>query len=92
MAFVSLIGTESWSDYGAVVLQVAILDTLLSVEEKLGALVERWSGTRRARRLISGCRWPGSWSCWATNLYGRHPAFAIRQGGADLRRNAHAGT
>lgn len=40
MAFVSLIGTESWSDYGAVVLQMAILDTLLSVEEKLGALVE----------------------------------------------------
>jgi hypothetical protein len=38
MAFISLIGTESWSDYGAVVLQMAILDTLLSIEEKLGAL------------------------------------------------------
>ncbi len=40
MAFVSLIGTESWSEYGGVVLQMAILDTLLSVEEKLGALLE----------------------------------------------------
>jgi hypothetical protein len=29
----------SWSDYGAVVLQMAILDTLLSIEEKLGKLV-----------------------------------------------------
>jgi hypothetical protein len=38
MAFISLIGTESWSDYGAVVLQMAILDTLLSIEEKLGVL------------------------------------------------------
>jgi hypothetical protein len=31
----SLVGTESWSDYGQVVLQMAILDTLLSIEEKL---------------------------------------------------------
>lgn len=35
MALVSLIGTESWSDYGAVVLQMAMLGTLLSIEEKL---------------------------------------------------------
>lgn len=41
MAQVSLFGTESWSDYGAVVLQMAILDTLLSIEEKLEALVPR---------------------------------------------------
>jgi hypothetical protein len=40
MATVSLIGTESWSDYGAVVLQMAILDTLLSIEEKLTKLAE----------------------------------------------------
>ncbi len=40
MASFSLIGTESWSEYGAVVLQMAILDTLLSIEEKLGKLVE----------------------------------------------------
>jgi hypothetical protein len=38
VAGVSLIGTESWSDYGAVVLQMAILDTLLSIEEKLDRL------------------------------------------------------
>ena len=40
MATVSLVGTESWSDYGAVVLQMAILDTLLSIEEKLEQLAE----------------------------------------------------
>jgi hypothetical protein len=34
----SLVGTESWSDYGQVVLQMAILDTLLSIEEKLDRL------------------------------------------------------
>jgi hypothetical protein len=38
MASISLIGTESWSDYGAVVLQMAVLDTLLSIEEKLSKL------------------------------------------------------
>jgi hypothetical protein len=32
-------GTESWADYGNVVLQMAILDTLLSIEEKLSAAV-----------------------------------------------------
>src|SRR5207248_11036710 len=48
VAFISLMGTESWSDYGAVVLQMAILDTLLSLEEKLGRCWRRWSGTRRA--------------------------------------------
>jgi hypothetical protein len=37
----SLIGTESWSDYGAVILQMAILDTLLSIEEKLTKLTEQ---------------------------------------------------
>jgi len=39
LATVSLIGTESWADYGAVVLQMAILDTLLSIEEKLVTLL-----------------------------------------------------
>ena len=29
---------ESWSEYGQVVLQMAILDTLLSIEEKLDRL------------------------------------------------------
>ena len=43
MAAVGLIGTESWSDYGAVGLQMAILDTLLSIEEKLDKL----AGPRR---------------------------------------------
>ena len=38
VAAVSMLGTESWSDYGAVVLQMAILDTLLSIEEKLEKL------------------------------------------------------
>lgn len=35
LASASVIGTESWSDYGQVVLQMAILDTLLSIEDKL---------------------------------------------------------
>ena len=38
LAGLSLIGTESWADYGQVVLQMAILDTLLSIEEKLDRL------------------------------------------------------
>lgn len=38
LAGVSLLGTESWADYGQVVLQMAILDTLLSIEEKLNRL------------------------------------------------------
>jgi hypothetical protein len=41
VAVFSLIGTESWSEYGAVVLQMAMLDTLLSIEEKLGKLLEQ---------------------------------------------------
>jgi hypothetical protein len=31
----SILGTEDWSSYGQVILQMAILDTLLSIEEKL---------------------------------------------------------
>ena len=31
----SLFGTESWSEYGQVVLQMAMLDTLLSIEQLL---------------------------------------------------------
>jgi hypothetical protein len=38
MAWGSIIGTESWADYGQVVIQMAILDTLLSIEEKLSAM------------------------------------------------------
>ena len=34
----SMVGTESWAEYGQVVLQMAILDTLLSIEEKLDRL------------------------------------------------------
>jgi hypothetical protein len=41
VAIVSLIGTESWSDYGAVVLQMAMLDTLMSIVAKLGELLDR---------------------------------------------------
>jgi hypothetical protein len=41
VARVSFVGTESWSDYGAVVLQMAMLDSLLSIEEKLGELLTR---------------------------------------------------
>ena len=40
IAYASIFGTESWSDYGAVVLQMAILDTLLSLEEKLGGIID----------------------------------------------------
>jgi hypothetical protein len=39
IALASFVGTESWSDYGNVVLQMAILDTLLSIEEKLSNLL-----------------------------------------------------
>jgi hypothetical protein len=35
IAAFSLVGTESWAEYGQVVLQMAILDTLLSIEELL---------------------------------------------------------
>jgi hypothetical protein len=38
VASFSLLGTESWSEYGAVVLQMATLDTLLCIEEKLDGL------------------------------------------------------
>jgi hypothetical protein len=41
LAAVSLIGTESWADYGQVVLQMAILDTLLSIEERLTVLTSQ---------------------------------------------------
>jgi hypothetical protein len=39
VALASFAGTESWSDYGNVVLQMAILDTLLSIEQKLSTLL-----------------------------------------------------
>jgi hypothetical protein len=35
IATFSLVGTDSWAEYGQVVLQMAILDTLLSIEELL---------------------------------------------------------
>ena len=35
MAPASFVGTDSWAEYGQVVLQMAILDTLLSIEELL---------------------------------------------------------
>jgi hypothetical protein len=35
IAAFSLMGTESWAEYGQVVLQMAILDTLLSIEDLL---------------------------------------------------------
>jgi hypothetical protein len=41
LAGASVIGTESWAEYGQVVLQMAILDTLLSIEDKLGRLPTR---------------------------------------------------
>lgn len=41
VARASFIGTESWAEYGAVVLQMALLDTMLSIEEKLGELLAR---------------------------------------------------
>jgi hypothetical protein len=41
LAVASLIGTESWAEYGQVILQMAILDTLLSIEEKLDRLAGR---------------------------------------------------
>ncbi len=35
VALASFVGTGSWSDYGNVVLQMAILGTLLSIGQKL---------------------------------------------------------
>lgn len=40
ISLISLVGTESWAELGEVVLQMAILDTMLSIEEKLGRLLE----------------------------------------------------
>lgn len=40
VASYSRMGTDSWAEYGEVVLQMAILDTLLSIEEKLSALTD----------------------------------------------------
>jgi len=47
LAVASLIGTESWSEYGQVVLQMAILDTLLSIEEKLDRLTGKGDGDQQ---------------------------------------------
>jgi hypothetical protein len=47
LSAVSLLGTESWSEYGQVVLQMAILDTLLSIEELLSRNNDE--GARRDR-------------------------------------------
>jgi hypothetical protein len=43
VAIMSLIGTESWSDYGAVVLQMArpCSTPWMSIEAKLGELLDR---------------------------------------------------
>jgi hypothetical protein len=41
LAAASFIGTQSWAEYGQVVLQMAILDTLLAIEEKLDRLAGR---------------------------------------------------
>jgi hypothetical protein len=41
LAAASFIGTQSWAEYGQVVLPMAILDTLLSIEEKLDRLTGR---------------------------------------------------
>jgi hypothetical protein len=46
VARASLVGTESWADYGAVVMQMAMLDTPLSIEEKLGELLTRLGPTQ----------------------------------------------
>jgi hypothetical protein len=45
VATVSLFGTESWAEYGAVVVQMATLDTLISIEEKLSELLHRMDGS-----------------------------------------------
>lgn len=39
LARASVAGTTSWAEYGDTVLQMAMLDTLLSIEDKLGALL-----------------------------------------------------
>ena len=39
LAMVSFLGGD-WEEYGSIVLQMAVLDTLLSIEEKLSALID----------------------------------------------------
>jgi hypothetical protein len=41
VALISLFGAESWSDYVAVVLQMAMLDTLTSIDGQLTELLDR---------------------------------------------------
>ena len=57
LAAASFIGTDSWAEYGQVVLQMAILDTLLSIEEKLDRLTGRedegTQGSSSALRLAT---------------------------------------
>ena len=40
LALTSFLG-GNWEEYGQIILQMAILDTMLSIEEKLGDLLER---------------------------------------------------
>jgi hypothetical protein len=49
VAVVSLVGTESWAEYGEVVLQMATLDTLISIEEKLSELLQRMDGSHSSQ-------------------------------------------
>jgi len=44
VASYSRMGTDNWAEYGEVVLQMATLDTLLSIEEKLSELLRRMGG------------------------------------------------
>jgi len=45
LAVLSVMG-GNWEEYGQVVLQMAMLDTLLSIEEKLGKLTEASEATQ----------------------------------------------
>jgi hypothetical protein len=44
LATISIIGTESWSEYAQTVVQVLLLDTLMSVEREISRLNENLTG------------------------------------------------
>ena len=56
VARASFVGTESWSDYGAVVLQMAMLDTLLAIEERLTEVLQRQADAPGAATQPPGTR------------------------------------
>jgi hypothetical protein len=79
IAAVSLIGTESWAEYGQVVLQMAILDTLLSIEEKLDRLAGGQPGKQDTPNL-GPARRADHWVARAPRCTGGHTRWPGQPG------------